>query len=178
VAALRRFTPGLDAGLDVCVPVYNAADFLHETIDSILSQDFTDFRLLLSVDASDDGSLAICRSYAHDARVSVFEHRQHLGFAGNSNFLSTSRTLCPAVTARRSRTVSSTAKISVSSLPGCSSMGSGSEADAPPMTITNHPARNKPCQRRTLRCGLSAPTLHVALLPVAIIRSLRVEAPR
>ena len=37
------------AAIDVCVPVYNAACFLRETIDSILSQDFSDFRLLLSV---------------------------------------------------------------------------------------------------------------------------------
>lgn len=79
--------PGPTAALDVCMPVYNAADFLHETIDSILSQDFTDFRLLLSVDASDDNSLALCRSYAGDSRVSVFEHRQRMGFVGNSNFL-------------------------------------------------------------------------------------------
>lgn len=78
---------GQAAALDVCVPVYNAADFLNETMDSILSQDFTDFRLLLSVDASDDDSLAICRSYASDFRVRVFEHSQRLGFVGNSNFL-------------------------------------------------------------------------------------------
>jgi len=75
------------AALDVCVPVYNAADFLHETLDSILSQDFTDFRLLLSVDASDDNSLAICHHYSRDSRVRVFEQRQRLGFVSNSNFL-------------------------------------------------------------------------------------------
>jgi len=79
--------PKQAAALDVCVPVYNAAGFLQETIDSILSQDFSDFRLLLSVDASDDDSVAICHSYTRDPRVSVFEHRQRLGFAGNSNFL-------------------------------------------------------------------------------------------
>jgi len=79
--------PAQVAALDVCVPVYNAAEFLRETIDSILSQDFTDFRLLLSVDASEDDSLAICLSYTGDSRVSVFDHRQRLGFAGNSNFL-------------------------------------------------------------------------------------------
>jgi glycosyltransferase involved in cell wall biosynthesis len=79
--------PEQAAAVDVCVPVYNAAGFLHETIESILSQDFTDFRLLLSVDASDDNSLAICKDYARDSRVSVYEHRQRLGFVGNTNFL-------------------------------------------------------------------------------------------
>jgi glycosyltransferase involved in cell wall biosynthesis len=78
---------GHAAAIDVCVPVYNAADYLRETLDSILSQDFSDFRLLLSVDACEDDSLAICRDYARDPRVRVFEHRQRLGFAGNSNFL-------------------------------------------------------------------------------------------
>lgn len=54
----------------VIVPVYNVAPYLPECIDSILSQSFEDFELVLVVDGSPDDSLFICREYeAKDGRV-------------------------------------------------------------------------------------------------------------
>lgn len=58
--------------ISVIVPVYNAELYLHRCIDSILSQTFPDFELILV----DDGSLAncpaICDTYAeNDSRVKV-----------------------------------------------------------------------------------------------------------
>jgi hypothetical protein len=73
--------------VDICVPVYNAADFIVETIESILAQDFTDFRLLISVDKSTDNSAALCRAFAGDTRIELVEQKDRLGFVGNSNFL-------------------------------------------------------------------------------------------
>jgi len=75
------------AMIDICVPVYNAAAFVDETIESILAQDFTDFNVLISVDQSDDDSAQICRRYEADQRVRVYEHTRRLGYVGNSNFL-------------------------------------------------------------------------------------------
>ena len=59
--------------VSIVVPVYKAEKFLHSCVDSILSQTFKDFELLLVDDGSPDGSGAICDEYAKtDSRVRVF----------------------------------------------------------------------------------------------------------
>ena len=46
--------------ISVIVPVYNAEDYLCECIESILSQSYTDFELILVDDGSTDSSSIIC----------------------------------------------------------------------------------------------------------------------
>lgn len=59
--------------ISVIVPIYKAEKFLHSCVDSILSQTFEDFELLLVDDGSPDGSGTICDEYAKvDSRVRVF----------------------------------------------------------------------------------------------------------
>ena len=48
----------------VIIPVYNAEATLRRCIDSLVSQQFFDYELLLINDGSADGSDAICREYA------------------------------------------------------------------------------------------------------------------
>jgi glycosyltransferase involved in cell wall biosynthesis len=58
--------------LSIIVPVYNVDPFLKKCIDSILSQSFTDFELIIVDDGSTDNCGAICDDYAAaDSRVSV-----------------------------------------------------------------------------------------------------------
>lgn len=65
--------------ISVIVPVYKAEKFLKECIDSILSQTFSDFELLLIDDGSPDCSGKICDEYAKkDMRVKVI-HQQNKG---------------------------------------------------------------------------------------------------
>lgn len=54
--------------ISVVFPVYNAALFLKEAIDSILLQSFTDFELLIFDDGSTDNSRSIIDSYS-DTRI-------------------------------------------------------------------------------------------------------------
>lgn len=69
---LKQHTIGLPA-ISVIVPVYNAEKTLRQCVDSILSQEYKDFELLLINDGSKDASPAICDEYArHDNRVRVF----------------------------------------------------------------------------------------------------------
>ena len=57
--------------ISVIVPVYNAERYLPECIESILSQSFTDFELILVDDGSTDSSPSICDEYSSkDARLS------------------------------------------------------------------------------------------------------------
>lgn len=54
----------MDLGVAVIVPVYNRADLIIETIETILRQDYADFRLYLVDDGSTDGTAAILEEYA------------------------------------------------------------------------------------------------------------------
>ena len=60
----------------IIVPVYNAGDFLHRGVDSILNQNFRDFELVLVNDGSTDQSFDICNTYAKlDSRIKVFTQK-------------------------------------------------------------------------------------------------------
>lgn len=70
----------------VIVPVYNVEKYLPRCIDSILSQTFTDFELLLIDDGSKDKSGSICDEYAQkDSRVRAF-HKLNGGVSSARNF--------------------------------------------------------------------------------------------
>lgn len=71
--------------ISVIVPVYNAEKYLKQCIDSILSQDFTDFELLLIDDGSKDSSGSICDKYEQkDKRIKVF-HKKNGGVSSARN---------------------------------------------------------------------------------------------
>lgn len=66
----------------ICVPNYNYARYLGETIGSVLSQSETDFEVLVSDNASTDDSVAIVKGLG-DPRVKLRVNRWNVGFAGN-----------------------------------------------------------------------------------------------
>ena len=71
--------------LSVIVPVYNVEPYLKDCVDSILSQTFSDFELILVDDGSTDGSGALCDGYAgKDSRVRVF-HQVNAGQSAARN---------------------------------------------------------------------------------------------
>src|SRR5687767_6137887 len=73
-----------EPALSIGLPVYNGERYLREAIGSILSQDFTDFELIISDNASTDGTAAICAFYAaRDARIRYHRSETNLGAAPN-----------------------------------------------------------------------------------------------
>lgn len=71
--------------ISVIVPVYKVEKYLHRCIDSILSQSFTDFELILVDDGSPDNCGKICDEYAQkDSRVHVF-HKPNGGVSSARN---------------------------------------------------------------------------------------------
>lgn len=71
--------------VSIIVPIYNAQKTLHRCVDSILSQDYTDFELLLIDDGSKDESGIICDEYAaKDERVRVI-HKINSGVSDSRN---------------------------------------------------------------------------------------------
>lgn len=74
--------------ISVGMPVYNGARYLREAIDCVLAQTFGDFELIISDNASTDGTEAICRDYAkRDTRIVYIRNEQNIGAAGNYNQL-------------------------------------------------------------------------------------------
>ncbi len=68
--------------ISVIIPVYNTEQYISCCIDSVLSQSFTNFELILVDDGSKDGSGTICDEYAKkDNRIRVF----HKGNGGVSS---------------------------------------------------------------------------------------------
>jgi glycosyltransferase involved in cell wall biosynthesis len=66
--------------ISVIIPVFNVEKYLRRCLDSVLSQTFTDFELVLVDDCSTDASPAICDDYAvKDTRIKVIHNAQNQG---------------------------------------------------------------------------------------------------
>lgn len=71
--------------ISVIVPIYNMEKTLRRSIDSILSQNFKDFEVLLINDGSTDHCGDICDEYAlKDSRIRVF-HKDNGGLSSTRN---------------------------------------------------------------------------------------------
>lgn len=72
--------------VSVLVPVYNAAPFLPQCFDSLLSQTLHDVQVVCVDDASTDSSLSVLRDYSQrDARVEVIHLDKNVGLAKARN---------------------------------------------------------------------------------------------
>lgn len=72
--------------ISIIIPVYNTEKFLNRCIDSILSQTYSDFELILVDDGSSDTSGDICDEYARaDKRIKAF-HKPNGGVSSARNF--------------------------------------------------------------------------------------------
>lgn len=74
--------------VSIGMPVYNGEATVRKAIDSILAQTFTDFELIISDNASTDGTEAICRKFAEqDARIKYFRQAGNTGAGANFEFV-------------------------------------------------------------------------------------------
>lgn len=64
----------------VIIPVYNRADLISETIESVLKQSYSDFEVVLVDDCSTDKSYEIIQHHANkDARIRTFKFDENQG---------------------------------------------------------------------------------------------------
>ena len=69
----------MDQKISVIVPVYNAENYLNRCIESVLTQTYTDWQMVLVDDGSEDESLKVCQKYADlDNRIRVI-HQENAG---------------------------------------------------------------------------------------------------
>lgn len=79
---MQQSTPKVSIGL----PVYNGENYLAQAVDSVLSQTFTDFELIISDNASTDQTEQICRAYqSQDSRVHYYRVEINKGAGWNFN---------------------------------------------------------------------------------------------
>jgi glycosyltransferase involved in cell wall biosynthesis len=72
--------------VSIGLPVYNGQAFLDRALECILKQDFEDFELIISDNASVDETGTICKSYAErDNRIQYSRNDVNIGAAGNYN---------------------------------------------------------------------------------------------
>lgn len=71
--------------ISIIIPVYNVEKFLPECLDSLLSQTYTDFEVILVDDGSPDKSGSICDEYTQkDARIRAI-HQKNAGVSAARN---------------------------------------------------------------------------------------------
>jgi glycosyltransferase involved in cell wall biosynthesis len=74
--------------LSVGLPVYNGEQHLGEAIESLLGQSYEDFELIISDNASTDGTADICRSHERqDSRIRYIRQPRNIGLSPNHNFV-------------------------------------------------------------------------------------------
>jgi GT2 family glycosyltransferase len=76
----RAATPLVVVG----VPVWRGADFVAETLKSVLGQDGVAFRVVVSVDGADEASTAACEPFLKDDRIRLVVQPTRLGWVRNS----------------------------------------------------------------------------------------------
>jgi glycosyltransferase involved in cell wall biosynthesis len=72
--------------ISVTLPVFNGERYLAQAIRSILDQSYRDFELIISDNASTDGTEEICRSFAtQDRRIRYVRQPRNIGASPNFN---------------------------------------------------------------------------------------------
>jgi glycosyltransferase involved in cell wall biosynthesis len=70
--------------VSVCIPTYNRAGMLKEAVEAVLAQTFTDFELIVSDNASTDGTESVVRSF-DDPRIRYVKNERNIGHRENWN---------------------------------------------------------------------------------------------
>lgn len=66
----------------ICIPNYNYANYIGETIQSVLNQSYPHYEIVVVDNASTDNSVEVIRSFGSD-KIRLFENQYNVGFAPN-----------------------------------------------------------------------------------------------
>lgn len=72
--------------ISLVTPVWNGLPYIKETVESVLSQDFQDWEMIIGDNCSTDGTSEYLKSLT-DPRIKVFRHDQNLGVYRNIYFI-------------------------------------------------------------------------------------------
>jgi glycosyltransferase involved in cell wall biosynthesis len=74
--------------VSIGLPVFNGEKYLRQALDSLMAQEFTDFELIISDNASTDTTEHLCKEYAaQDARIRYIRQTNNIGAVKNFEFV-------------------------------------------------------------------------------------------
>ncbi len=74
--------------VSIGMPVWNGREFIKLALDSLLSQDFKDFEIIISDNASTDNTEKICEEYVKKGeRIKCILQRENIWLDRNFNFV-------------------------------------------------------------------------------------------
>jgi glycosyltransferase involved in cell wall biosynthesis len=74
--------------VSIGMPVYNGAKYIRKALDSLLTQTFDDFEIIISDNASTDSTESICQEYLQrDSRIRYIRQPENMGGAWNFRFV-------------------------------------------------------------------------------------------
>ena len=72
--------------ISIGMPIYNGGDFLERALESLLGQDYDNFKLIVSDNHSTDSTQEICLDYmARDNRIHYHRNETNVGAINNFN---------------------------------------------------------------------------------------------
>lgn len=70
--------------VSICIPTYNGAKYIRETLDCAISQTYTNIEIVICDDGSTDNTVSICEEYKNlDSRIRLYENEENLGLVEN-----------------------------------------------------------------------------------------------
>lgn len=74
--------------MTIGLPVYNGEEYIEEALISLLSQTYTNFKLIISDNYSTDGTPRLCKKYEKkDPRIKYIRQQKNIGAIPNFHFL-------------------------------------------------------------------------------------------
>jgi glycosyltransferase involved in cell wall biosynthesis len=74
--------------VSVCIPTYNSANFIEETLRSIIAQSYENIEIIIGDNASIDNTYEIIRKFSEkDLRIKYYRNEFNLGYSSNCNKL-------------------------------------------------------------------------------------------
>ena len=72
--------------ISIIIPVYNAEKYIRECLESVISQDFQDYEVLVVNDGSKDGSLKICEEFSEKNKKIKIYSTENKGVSHARNY--------------------------------------------------------------------------------------------
>lgn len=72
--------------ISIVTPTFNRKEMLKDVIESVKSQTYTDFELIIVDDCSSDGTEQMMTAYKDDPRIHYFRNQKNMGPGFNRNF--------------------------------------------------------------------------------------------
>jgi glycosyltransferase involved in cell wall biosynthesis len=69
--------------VSIIIPTYNRANYVCQAIESALAQDYPNLEVVVSDNASADGTAEAVKSYGRDNRLKYFRNRENIGMVPN-----------------------------------------------------------------------------------------------